>query len=125
MSNLANFFSMPLVQTQGLLNTANNAYPTNMNSQIAFSNRLKTGYDTDLGKMSLDSNYFQKIANIVKDLNTLKGKQKSDPNSRSLASIIKKKEEILQQLNQVAEQRNKIVYGSLEGTLKGMLGYFA
>lgn len=105
MSKIANFFQMPILSSL----TGNKASATY---------KPQLDYNDDLGKLSLDANYFRKMANTDRDLKALKFKQKSDPNSKSLAGLIQKKEELLKQMQEVQQKRNEITFGRIQGALK-------
>lgn len=81
--------------------------------------------NSDLEKLGPGTQFFRKLANLQRDVNALRKKQKADPNSKSLDRIIQKKEENIKQLQQIAEKRNQMVFGTISDIVQTHMGYFA
>lgn len=81
--------------------------------------------NSDMNKLSPGTEFFRKLANLQRDVDALRNKQKSDPNSKSLERIIAKKEENIKQLQQISEKRNQMIFGTLNDIIQTQMGYFA
>ena len=120
MSEISTFFQSPIIQTSPKLQTCN--------TQSCIGSFGGVDYLTsrsDLEKLSPGIEFFRKLANLQRDVEALRKKQKSDPNSKSLERIIAKKQENIKQLQQIAEKRNQMIFGTLNDIIQTQMGYFS